>query len=812
MNMLNKRDNRGFTMMETLIAVAIVVILLAVGFIALLNYQRTMKQLELDKTARELFVAAQNHLTAAESQGLLSTRDRTDENAVGVEGTRDGKTYRYFVVGSDEASQSLLDDTKSVLHDMLPHYSIDDTVRLGGSYVIEYNLESATVTNVFYSDMSQLSNHEFSSGDLESLFVNPDYVGSEQAKKTLRLDGFNEDRNAIIGWYGGDDVKDLARVKLYAPKVEIINAEKLEVKVSFTRDAIKRMVDTDAKICVILKGLTSGNERVVNPVPGSSNGTTVSAFNVDPKTYNEVDGVVPYRCHNYVLDDVTSQSDHFGNLWCTGDDALIPGEDIQVTVQVFSTSSLANVPIGVSGQTNSLFASIDVKDEVGTAGIANFRHLENLDPEISGYDPKTLQSEGAVPATKAKQLRNLAPGDSDSEKDYSWAGFKKAIDSANPDSVCVNKLDGGTDSASKAGTYMPVNPSYVSGSNTVHYLTSYDGSSYCIEGVTVDNAGNAGLFGALEGCEIKDLELQNFDVKTSNGSAGALVGEGKNLTITNVLVCNTVSDDSSYEIMGSGSTGGLIGSMSTSTVANSAAAVYVQSTGGCAGGLVGESKGSGSKLDKSYAGGHTVNGAYSTDATANAAGRLNVQAQVEVGGLVGKATDGLTIDSCYSTCSASGATAGGLVGSMNGGTISNSYATGLVMGTTNSATVGAFAGSLSSGASVNQADGKKSSYLSLVNLYDSTGAARNVSAIGSDASSIAVTAFDANANTYNAFAGSAGSAYPYDAYLKQNASNAYPFKNIQELSGASADTLPNHAKSHYGDWPVAEYLFVNTKE
>ena len=51
-------------------AVAIIGILAAVSFISAINYLRSMTVLKVDGIAKEIFVAAQNHLTMAESQGF----------------------------------------------------------------------------------------------------------------------------------------------------------------------------------------------------------------------------------------------------------------------------------------------------------------------------------------------------------------------------------------------------------------------------------------------------------------------------------------------------------------------------------------------------------------------------------------------------------------------------------------------------------------------------------------------------------------------------------------------------------------------
>ena len=58
-------------MAELLIVVGILIVLFALSFIAVQNYQKSLAQTEYDTIAKELFIAAQNHITTAESQGYL---------------------------------------------------------------------------------------------------------------------------------------------------------------------------------------------------------------------------------------------------------------------------------------------------------------------------------------------------------------------------------------------------------------------------------------------------------------------------------------------------------------------------------------------------------------------------------------------------------------------------------------------------------------------------------------------------------------------------------------------------------------------
>ena len=59
-----------------------------------------------------------------------------------------------------------VNDPESVLNLMLPRASVDETVRLGGSYIIVYDYGSATVLDVFYSQRDSVRfGHNFSAGE-----------------------------------------------------------------------------------------------------------------------------------------------------------------------------------------------------------------------------------------------------------------------------------------------------------------------------------------------------------------------------------------------------------------------------------------------------------------------------------------------------------------------------------------------------------------------------------------------------------------------------------------------------------------------
>lgn len=153
------RETKGYTLTELLTVIAITLVLCAVAVISVSNYYNSLKQLEMDNMAKQLYVAVQNHLTYAESTGQLEYY--SEDNELGnkmKEKPSDMKKgdwesnnndYRYIVYNPGEEKDRL---KNSILKTMLPEGSIDDTVRLNGSYIIEYNRKTATVYGVFYTE------------------------------------------------------------------------------------------------------------------------------------------------------------------------------------------------------------------------------------------------------------------------------------------------------------------------------------------------------------------------------------------------------------------------------------------------------------------------------------------------------------------------------------------------------------------------------------------------------------------------------------------------------------------------------------
>ena len=194
-------------------------ILAGVSFIAINRYISNLQIMEMDNTAKEIFIVAQNNLSKYYVSGEF---DRELENGSKVDfGTKfsdkpnyiidsiPGNDHEFYYVPYDASQPEL---KPKILKVMLPEFSIDKEVSVEGNYVIIYDAKTATVLGVFYSGKthtyfgpSNVDNpHVFSSDEVEAF----------DESNTVLLDVVNDverrDNNGtIIGRhvYGGKDVR-----------------------------------------------------------------------------------------------------------------------------------------------------------------------------------------------------------------------------------------------------------------------------------------------------------------------------------------------------------------------------------------------------------------------------------------------------------------------------------------------------------------------------------------------------------------------------------------------------------------------------
>ena len=399
------KNSNGFTMAEMLITVAIIVILCGFGFVAVIAHQRNLKRMEMDETAQEIFIAAQNHLTAARASGQWSSfLEKTA--AEGQEGSR-GTVMSYKpsdydkVSDADAASRKFYyftTESTAVKNGaealILPEGSIDETLR-GHHFYVEYDAASGTVFGVFYTD----SDHPITEGDASKAVSRTD----PDARRDYKVDG----KRTIIGYYGGALGELNSPEDLYAPSVAVRNAESLVLYVvdkNYYRPVSSKegAQNFQTKLKLTFEGVTSGKKAVkeVDPSSSSSQTDAFSSAVLAEKSAETFDVVIPSsgasaqqkqpvnaEYYAIVLDSIVRKDGHFADLF----PEFIPGEDIRITATL--TSDKAGEDVSQTVTVNSLFNSVKTEKNLSSIAapktvvtVSNPRHLENLSSEVSGVD------------------------------------------------------------------------------------------------------------------------------------------------------------------------------------------------------------------------------------------------------------------------------------------------------------------------------------------------------------------------------------------------------------------------------------------
>ncbi len=760
------RTAGGFSMAELLAVVAILIILFAVIFVAVVNHMKSLDRMEYNTIAKEIFIAAQNHLTTAESQGYLSLEKAQygleDTNAKTADESETDIFYFYVENGLTNADNAF----SKIFELMLPFGSIDDTVRLGGSYLIRYQPSSATVLDVFYSNPNgRYGEHVGSGVALEELMS--DYREGGSGRK-------------VIGWYGNAGALEYGR-RLKVPTVEVRNAETLEVIIT-DNNHYPRLDGQYLKLIieetVPAEGSSEPNQLQIPIYLGSTEETLTNAKRVSG---SGVDGV-----YTVVLDDIARLDENQGgfHFYQLDGSSLLPGENITVYAVTSSSSVLTNVARSIEITTNSLFADLEADEESGsaTAKIANIRHLENLDYAVSHVQYSSLN------LAAAEQISDLI-----------WSGTNGFTEKIKEKHGTTGDTKIYLANNSPVAAFYPVS-NIIDGNEPTVQPLNYDGKNHSISEIEVSGVPAAGVFGTLKEGSVSNLLVYGGNIQSADsGKAGGLIGS---MTDTAVSKCASTAVVRSSTSGTSGTAGGLIGEVnSTATETDNNTAV----------------------VKACYAAGHTFEGSYKKWID-------GVQGQIEshnydvtgatAGGLIGAVTGPAEIQYCYSTCSVSGSTAGGFVGNGASAGIVSCYCTGQVAG---SDAAGAFAGAYSGSAS-------NCSYFGIINEIPPDGDVKTFTylqalpggdyPLNSDTHTIA--AFDEDIDAYNTMV--LGQSYwkparPYDVnlgeYYTNNEKPAYNLKTVEQLAaGIEGIAFDANGKdvvqTHYGDWPAPEIFVINS--
>lgn len=573
----NQTANSGFTLVELL---AVVAILLLVGLIAVFSLnklRRTLRQHELDAKAQIIYVAAQNRLAELRAAGQEALCINGFDNSDSIvhkmeydprhmdESAKNTDFYYLLVNGTSDKSQTAATA-------LLPSSAVDQEL-WNGYWCIEFAPETGSIYAVFYSEAT-LPDHD----DLNTSYRNFNY----------RL------KTASVGYYGGD-IAQTQDISKFNPSITIENAEKLIVTFYCNNPVSEKMT---FKIDISDKD------------GGTFTRTITNFAQLDKYNYK----------YQWILDSLAAEKG-MGDAGAARFAAQTGGKvscgtPITITLTVSSANPSVDT-VSTSRTTNGLFDDrADLSYGENTALVSCGRHLANLDSS-SGVN-------SAI--TSAVQISDISFSD-DPADPSDWYSLYTAK-GVNFKPISNNHLTSyvGSSSIGDITARHTINGLTVSSNSSAGLFSNFSGK---ISNVTLVNANisSTRAAGALVGRATGSLKLANCRVYLADSDlssmkaasadkipsritgthAGGLVGVYENSSAGNAQANGTLIIENSFAATTINSTtaaGGLVGHAAGAvSVSQSYADCYL--TAPVTGGLVGMTTGSGGlNLSDSYAAGY----------------------------------------------------------------------------------------------------------------------------------------------------------------------------------------------------------------
>lgn len=382
---MKKRRNLGYTLAELLMTVAIITIISAFGFVEVIQHQYSLKLTEMDNIAREIFVGAQNHLTADSSTWENVYHKYADDTAflgdeftppqyevdtiedVNLSSDAMHDFHSIAVPADSEEAQKVLKTT--ALQYILPFGSVEETIRLGGNYIVEYDAYTGSIYGVFYAQGDSFDEKDVNDID--------DKMGRTNEKVRRRYeDEDGSKKKYAVGYYGGaesdkdSDHSGNEETVIKKPTIEVLNEERLILAVTDPNNSSK----------ILGAAITRPKPQVT--LYQEDSGDSVKLTGYDGCKQNS-DGSVTYY---YILDSIVDAGKHFAEQF----QKFTPGKDVYAEAVLDYGTSDRTVK-AKSKTFNSLYAVKKGK----AAYITNARHLANLSTEISSYNGKQDDSVNA---------------------------------------------------------------------------------------------------------------------------------------------------------------------------------------------------------------------------------------------------------------------------------------------------------------------------------------------------------------------------------------------------------------------------------
>ena len=522
----NGKFNKGFTLAEVLLVVAITSVLAAVGFISASRIMKNMNQKALDKTAQTIYTAAQNRFAEIVTAGDFTKFRAASANCLdGIEIVEDEPSdYTYFSDESYPVSSAkklcyITSKSGAAVDYLFPGETISSEW-LSNNWVIEYDPVTMTVYSVFYSEEESTNKFYDDRTVADSLRYKSAADDNAEGRK---------DYGATVGYFAGGVIDtEYADTDIFYTQVKVdeYNREKLvaNITVGNIPEAVDDDDDTSVVLHISIEGESSGNTIYLKDVTLGADGNTLRTYSFVLDSLEDGESFYEQFCD---ADNVAFKigSGEFVGTADKPSRALIAGEDIMVTVEAESKSTHALNSAVRWDETNSLFADVIYIDDMMGVSVCYGRHLQNLDSRVSGFDPEAL---GVTLVNVTQIPTKLGVGVID---------FSENADNA----MSTGEL---TRLESWYATYGE--RQFLAIDN--EYIESFDGDNNKIIGADVvanpdnEDNDNAGLFASFYGKDLRNIILVDECV-TGNGKAavGGIAGE---------LVKGSILEDGMVEIAG----------------------------------------------------------------------------------------------------------------------------------------------------------------------------------------------------------------------------------------------------------------------
>lgn len=351
------RKNKGFTLTEILVTVAILVILMSLATVSFVALRRNLRQKELDAKAEIIYAAAQNRMAELRAAGYGDSFALDADRGVAKlsippcdiqeDAEQEAPTF-YYVKALDKTTQS------SAARLLLTETAVDRDL-WGSQWIIEYNADTGLVYAVFYSEEKTGSS-----------YLTDSFYGSEDYRDNMRIRSNRLSDGARIGYYGGD----LTRINgtyLLHPTIEIVNNEKLTARFSCVSPDLGNGFTPRLTFRVTIADKKDPTKKVTRTLSTTAAGNGL-----------------------YTADMILDSLEDTGKKFSQQFPDLVPGNNIAVTLSVTADDSRVD-KANYTVYTNSLFAYEKGGSET-VARIAYRRHLQNLDTATSNVDPKVTSA------------------------------------------------------------------------------------------------------------------------------------------------------------------------------------------------------------------------------------------------------------------------------------------------------------------------------------------------------------------------------------------------------------------------------------